>query len=165
MPLEIKKKITTQLFPEITIGGPGIRVAGIVQNFEEGTGPYGDYKKFSGEFAAKMGDRTVRAGVMYLPSIAADLIAADVVRCASTPGFSGLEFALELVKSSDEDPKNGRGYQWSVVPLIEPTTTTSRALALLDGPKADEIKPDEPKDGDGKADDGKTPKAGKAGAK
>lgn len=133
--MEIAKKISNKLFADLEIGEV-VTIAGVVHSYTEEEGNFGSYKRFKGEFALRHKGQNVIASTMFLPEIAADLLAAEVVSGATAggDGFKGVEFAIDLGKKPDADPRNGRGYQWAVYPKIEATPATSRALALLGDP-------------------------------
>lgn len=133
--MEIAKKISNKLFADLEIGEV-VTIAGVVHSYTEEEGTHGSYKRFKGEFALRHKGQNVMASTMFLPEIAADLLAAEVVRGATAggDGFKGVEFAIDLGKKPDANPYNARGYQWAVYPKIEATPTTSRALALLGDP-------------------------------
>jgi len=133
--MEIAKKISNKLFADLEIGEV-VTIAGVVHSYTEEEGNFGSYKRFKGEFALRHKGQNVMASTMFLPEIAADLLAAEVVRGATAggDGFKGVEFAIDLGKKPDTDPRNARGYQWAVYPKIEATPATSRALALLGDP-------------------------------
>ncbi len=153
----IAKKISNKLFSDLPIG-QGVRIAGTVHSYTVEEGTYGEYKKFKGEFAMSHKGETFVAAVAFLPEIAADLLAAGVVQAAndSGDGFKGLEFAIDLMKNADTDPRNARGYSWGVRPIVAPSATTSRALALLEASPL-QIELDTEAAPDGKGEDAAAP--------
>lgn len=138
--VQIAKKISNKLFADLPIGA-AVRIAGTVHSYTVEEGDYGEYKRFRGEFAMSHNGGTFMAGTAFLPEIAADLLAAGVVRGSTeaVDGFKGLEFAIDLFKRADADSRNGRGYTWAVKPVIAPAVATSRALALLAAPGNPEL--------------------------
>ena len=60
--------------------GEVVTIAGVVHSYTEEEGNFGSYKRFKGEFALRHKGQNVMASTMFLPEIAADLLAAEVAR-------------------------------------------------------------------------------------
>lgn len=131
--MNLVKSIKNTLFRAVPIGGSCI-VAGVIRSVEDETGTYGDYTRFSGDFAASVEGAVYRAGVMFLPDVAANVLksgflsAVDHTPEGSTPS---IEFKISLHKRPDADEKNQNGFQWTAKPLLDPKPEEDKVLQLL----------------------------------
>lgn len=145
--LQIVKGIKNTLFKAIPVGGSGI-VAGVVRGLARESGNYGDYWQFKGDFAAAIEGDTFKAGTLYMPDVAADLLANAFasVRDAEQdrvdklndgkpeaehvePKPVSVEFKIRLRKNPDE--KSNTGFVWAAEPVREVQPESDRVLALL----------------------------------
>lgn len=145
------KKLTNKEFVSVAKGDP-ITIAGIVRGFEPGEGIYGPYTKFTGDFAARFvstildaeGEKTgseeknLRSTRLFLPSVAEEMLmnaVGDFLSedrdIADLKKSGGISFCLKLVKVHDPDPKNARGWQWTVEPVGEFRSESERVGTML----------------------------------
>lgn len=137
--LQIVKGIKNTMFKDVPIGGACI-VAGVVRGVSSETGTYGDYYKFKGDFAAKVGEKTFKSGTLYLPEVAADIIANAFLSAkdaAPEPAegqkveMVSVEFKIRLRKNPDE--KSNTGFVWVAEPVKEIAPESDKVLLLLEG--------------------------------
>lgn len=145
--LQIVKGIKNTLFKAVPVGGACI-VAGVVRGIARESGNYGDYWQFKGDFAASIEGKTFKAGTLYMPDVAADLVAngfasvrdaeQDRVDKANEgkpekeqiqPRPVSIEFKIRLRKSPDD--KSNTGFVWAAEPVREVQPESDRVLQLL----------------------------------
>lgn len=147
--LQMVKGIKNTLFKAVPIGGQCV-VAGVVRDVAQESGNYGDYWQFRGDFAASIEGTVFKAGTLYMPEVAADILAngflavrdAELSRVESLnegkpetehiqPKPVTVEFKLRLTKEPDNDERNARGFQWRAEPVKEIQAEQDKVLALL----------------------------------
>lgn len=129
--VQIVKKISNDLFKSAPIGEK-IAVAGTVRSMETKTSDKGEYTKFTGDFACKVGNQVSKSFTAYFPEIAASLLKDGFMKAseaAEVGAQCSVEFSFFVVKVASEKSKTG--YIWAIETKVAPTPETDRTLALL----------------------------------
>lgn len=128
---EIVKCLKSKVYTDLAIGET-VRIGGLVSSFEKDESPYGEYTRFLGDFAMIHKGKVYKSARLILPDIAANLLESALVEsiAAGGDGFRALEFALDIGKKADSDPRNARGYVWAVEPL-KSNPAQDRAVSVL----------------------------------
>lgn len=129
---QILKKISNDLFKAVEIG-VRFTVAGIVRGLETKTSDKGEYTKFTGDFAVKIGDEITKANILYVPQVAEGLLKDGYFKALEAGGAEAkavsCEFSFNLFKVKSEKSKTG--YVWGMETRKAITPETDRTLALL----------------------------------
>jgi hypothetical protein len=145
--MQIVKGIKNTLFKAIPTGGFCV-VAGVVRDVSKESGTYGDYWQFKGDFACRVEGVVSKAGTLYMPDIAADLVANEFMRVRDAEQTRvdthnegkpeaeqidakpvSIEFKLKLVKNADA--KSNTGFVWAVETLGDVKPEQDKVLQLL----------------------------------
>lgn len=92
------------------------RIYGKIEKAESGTGTYGEYQKFFGEFEGvnTIDDSQARSRVLCVPAVA-EVVLLEMVDNADGPVTFGIDLTVEYYEN-----KNGTQFRFGVRPLVEP---------------------------------------------
>lgn len=150
--IKIVKAIKNKLFKNTLRVGESCIIVGLVRNCERDSGNYGDFWGFDGDFAAKVQNAVFKSGRLFMPDVAANLVAsgflavreAELVRVEKLneenrkgnpdaeeiePKKVTVEFKLRLRKVADASSTTG--FVWQAEPLEEIKPESDKVLALL----------------------------------